>query len=100
MASSSRNTPLILQRVGLDTWFDAVIDGNQITRSKPDPEVFLKAAAFLGLEPADCAVIEDAEAGIRAAKAGGMFAVAVHSAAGCPLADVSLGTFEELLNIG
>ena len=45
-------------------------------------------------------MIEDAEAGIRAAKAGGMFAVAVHSAAGCPLADVSLGTFEELLNIG
>ena len=100
IGSSSKNAGLILERTGIAGLFDAVSDGNNIQRSKPDPEVFLKAAAFLGLEPADCAVIEDAEAGIRAAKAGGMFAVAVHSAAGCPLADVSLGTFEELLNIG
>ena len=62
MASSSRNTPLILQRVGLDTWFDAVIDGNQITRSKPDPEVFLRAAQALGFPPARCLVVEDAAA--------------------------------------
>ena len=100
IGSSSKNAGLILERTGIAGLFDAVSDGNNIQRSKPDPEVFLKAAAFLGLEPADCAVIEDAEAGIRAAKAGGMCAVAVHSAAGCPLADVSLGTFEELLNIG
>lgn len=100
IGSSSKNAGLILERTGIAGMFDAVSDGNNIQRSKPDPEVFLKAAAFLGLEPADCAVIEDAEAGIRAAKAGGMFSVAVHSAAGCPLADVSLGTFEELLNIG
>ena len=93
IGSSSKNAGLILERTGIAGLFDAVSDGNNIQRSKPDPEVFLKAAAFLGLEPVDCAVIEDAEAG-------GMFAVAVHSAAGCPLADVSLGTFEELLNIG
>lgn len=100
IGSSSKNAGLILERTGIAGLFDAVSDGNNIQRSKPDPEVFLKAAAFLGLEPGDCAVIEDAEAGIRAAKAGGMFAVAVHSAAGCPLADESLKTFEELLNIG
>ena len=98
IGSSSKNAGLILERTGIAGLFDAVSDGNNIQRSKP--EVFLKAAAFLGLEPGDCAVIEDAEAGIRAAKAGGMFAVAVHSAAGCPLADESLKTFEELLNIG
>lgn len=100
IGSSSKNAGLILERTGIAGLFDAVSDGNNIQRSKPDPEVFLKAAAFLGLEPGDCAVIEDAEAGIRAAKAGGMFAVAVYSAAGCPLADESLKTFEELLNIG
>ncbi len=100
IGSSSKNAGLILERTGIAGLFDAVSDGNNIQRSKPDPEVFLKAAAFLGLEPGDCAVIEDAEAGIRAAKAGGMFAVAVHSAVGCPLADESLKTFEELLNIG
>ena len=71
MASSSRNTPLILQRVGLDTWFDAVIDGNQITRSKPDPEVFLRAAQALGFPPARCLVVEDADAGVEAALRGG-----------------------------
>lgn len=100
IGSSSKNAGLILERTGIAGLFDAVSDGNNIQRSKPDPEVFLKAAAFLGLEPGDCAVIEDAEAGIRAAKSGGMFAIAVHSAAGCPLADESLKTFEELLNIG
>ena len=77
IGSSSKNAGLILERTGIAGLFDAVSDGNNIQRSKPDPEVFLKAAAFLGLEPGDCAVIEDAEAGIRAAKAGGMFAAAL-----------------------
>ena len=53
IGSSSKNTPLILERIGLAGWFDAVADGNCITRSKPDPEVFLKAAEMLGLPPAE-----------------------------------------------
>lgn len=99
IGSSSKNAGLILERTGIAGLFDAVSDGNNIERSKPDPEVFLKAAAFLGLAPEDCAVIEDAEAGIEAAKSGGMYAIAIHSAAGSGRADVSLDAFEELLKI-
>lgn len=100
IGSSSKNAGLILERTGMTGMFDAVSDGNNIERSKPDPEVFLKAAGFLGLEPGDCAVIEDAEAGIEAAKNGGMFAIAIHSAAGSRRADVSLEAFGQLLKIG
>lgn len=82
IGSSSKNTPIILRQIGLDTAFDAVADGNAITRSKPDPEVFLLAARLLGLAPENCLVVEDAEAGVQAAVAGGMRALGVGSAAG------------------
>ena len=72
IGSSSKNTPVILKQIGLGDYFDAVADGNQIKNSKPDPEVFLLAAKLLGIDPADCVVVEDAYAGIDAAKAGGM----------------------------
>ncbi len=72
IGSSSKNTPTILAGIGLDNYFDAVADGNQIKNSKPDPEVFLLAAKLLGIDPADCMVVEDAEAGVEAALAGGM----------------------------
>lgn len=72
IGSSSKNTPAILKGIGLDTYFDAVADGNQITKSKPDPEVFLLAAKLVGIPPADCMVVEDAEAGVEAAIAGRM----------------------------
>lgn len=87
IGSSSRNTPKILQQIGLAGTFDAVADGNQITRSKPDPEVFLLAASLLGRSPAECLVVEDAEAGIEAARAGGMKALGVGAAANCEKAD-------------
>ncbi|HOX33008.1 MAG TPA: beta-phosphoglucomutase [Spirochaetales bacterium] len=77
VGSSSRNAKLILERTGLAGSFDAVADGEDISRSKPDPEVFLAAARKLGVEPGDCAVVEDAEAGIDAALAAGMLAVGV-----------------------
>lgn len=83
IGSSSKNTPVILEKIGLSTRFDAIADGNDITNSKPDPEVFLLAAKKLGIPPSECAVIEDAEAGIEAALAAGMTAVAVGSACGC-----------------
>ena len=84
IGSSSRNTPIILRQIGLDNTFDAVSDGNQITHSKPHPEVFLLAAKLLELPPADCLVVEDADAGIEAALAGGMKALGVGSAAKNP----------------
>lgn len=82
IGSSSKNTKAILERIGLGKAFDAVVDGNDIARSKPDPEVFLKAAERISLPPAACLVVEDAEAGVEAALAGGMKVLAVGSASG------------------
>ncbi|WP_078549575.1 beta-phosphoglucomutase [Litchfieldia alkalitelluris] len=81
IGSSSKNTKFILEQIGLEHVFDAVADGNDITKSKPDPEVFLLAAERLQVEPVDCVVIEDAEAGIDAAISADMKAVGVSSAA-------------------
>ena len=79
LGSSSKNAPQILDLVGLRSYFDAVIDGNQITLSKPDPEVFLKGAQALGLEPEECLVFEDAAAGVDAARTGGFPVVGIGS---------------------
>lgn len=100
IGSSSKNTKFILNQIGLGSFFDAVADGTDITCSKPDPEVFLKSAAKLGVDPTDCAVVEDAKAGIEAAKAGGMTALALlGDAMGCGLEDYNLKSFSDLLNI-
>jgi beta-phosphoglucomutase len=80
IGSSSRNTPAILRNIGLESFFDGVADGNDISRSKPDPEVFILAAKRLNLEPKECIVVEDAEAGIEAAIAAGMRVVGVGAA--------------------
>ena len=79
LGSVSKNAPLILERVGITHFFDAIIDGSKITHSKPDPEVFLKGAAELNVQPAECIVFEDAIAGIEAARRGGMFALGIGS---------------------
>lgn len=81
IGSSSKNTPIILKQIGLEHEFDAIADGNHITNSKPDPEVFLLAAKLLGLAPANCLVVEDADAGVQAAIAGNMRVLGVGSAA-------------------
>jgi beta-phosphoglucomutase len=99
VGSSSKNAGFILEKVQLSIAFDAVSDGNNITRSKPDPEVFLKAASFLGEKPQDCAVVEDAVAGIDAAKAAGMIAVGTGDAASYSKADYTINSFAKLLDI-
>lgn len=71
IGSSSKNAPLILDRIKLHDSFDAVIDGNALEKSKPDPEVFLKGARALSLTPQECLVYEDADAGVEAARRGG-----------------------------
>lgn len=96
IGSSSRNTPIILKQIGLENAFDAVADGNQITRSKPDPEVFLLAASLLGLPPAECLVVEDADAGVEAALAGGMKALGVGSACANPRATYRAQSLREV----
>lgn len=97
VGSSSRNAPLILERTGLLDQFDAVADGSMISRSKPDPEVFLKAAGLLRVRPEDSLVVEDAAAGIQAAHDGGFTAVAFGGdAADSPLADHRIRKLSEL----
>lgn len=93
VGSSSKNTPIILRQIGLDGFFDAVSDGNNISRSKPDPEVFLKAAQMLGVAPCDCLVVEDADAGIEAGRAGGMKTLSVKGAKGADYFADDLSSF-------
>jgi len=88
IGSSSKNTKTILKQIGLLDAFDTIVDGNDITHSKPHPEVFLKAAEKLSINPIDCIVVEDALAGINAAKSAGMFAVAVSDALKATNADM------------
>lgn len=97
LGSASRNAPLILERLGISGLFDAVIDGSKVSRSKPDPEVFLAGAAALGREPAYCAVFEDAAAGIEAARRAGMYAVGIGSREDLPEADLVVRGLYELL---
>ena len=99
IGSSSKNTKFILERVGMGDYFDAISDGTNITKSKPDPEVFLKAADFLGEAPENCIVVEDAHAGIDAAKAGGMTAVGIGEAASYEKTDYPIKTFADLLKV-
>ena len=100
IGSSSKNAKFILERIGLGSFFDAIADGTDITRSKPDPEVFLVAARKLGLDPGSCAVVEDARSGIQAAKAAGMTALALFGdAKGCGFEDCDLLSFSDLLNV-
>jgi beta-phosphoglucomutase len=79
IGSASKNTPMILERVGIKDLFDAVADGNNITKAKPDPEVFLKAAEMVGVKPEDCVVFEDAVAGVQAAINAGMICIGIGS---------------------
>jgi len=79
LGSASKNSMMILEKTGIVNLFDAIIDGNKVSRPKPDPEVFLKGAEELHIAPADCVVFEDAIAGIEAAIAGGMKSVGIGS---------------------
>lgn len=96
LGSSSRNAQMILDNVGLTPLFDTVVDGNHITLSKPDPEVFLKGTQALGLDPRQVVVFEDAESGVKAAKTGGFFAVGVGSEEQLGQADVVVSSMKEV----
>ena len=80
LGSASKNAPMILEKLGITTLFTAIIDGNNVVNGKPHPEVFLKGAEALGLEPSECVVFEDSIAGVQAAKAGGMSSVGIGDA--------------------
>lgn len=77
IASSSKNAPMLLKKMKIDDYFDAVVDPARLKATKPDPEIFLKAASLVDTEPKDCLGLEDAEAGIEALRAAGVFAVGI-----------------------
>jgi beta-phosphoglucomutase len=94
LGSASKNAPRILERIGLIKEFDALVDGNSVKKSKPDPEVFIKGAKALGLKNEECLVVEDAFAGIEAAHAAGMKAIGIGTKENLPNADYILESFE------
>ncbi|MBK9509653.1 MAG: beta-phosphoglucomutase [Cytophagaceae bacterium] len=104
LGSASKNSNLILEKIGVKPLFDAIIDGNQVSKSKPDPEVFVKGAQSLGFENESCIVFEDAFAGVEAAKAANMKAVGIGSPKVLNNADIVISSFEghsvsEFLNL-
>ena len=99
IGSSSKNAPFILRQIGLGEYFDAVSDGNNITRSKPDPEVFEKAAKMLWVGAKRCLVVEDAVSGAEAAHKGGMKAACVGDASRAGAGDYNMKSVKDLLEI-
>lgn len=99
IGSSSKNSKLILQKTGLDKYFDAVSDGNNITKSKPDPEVFVKAAQFIGEDVCNCVVVEDARSGIDAAKNGDFVAIGIGDAANYEHTDYAISSLADLVEL-
>ena len=99
VGSASKNAPVILEKTGLLPFLDAVACGLDVTKSKPDPQVFLVAANKLDTDPKECMVFEDADAGIEAAKRGGMYAFAVGAARYNKNADMSAESLEIMKQI-
>lgn len=99
IGSSSKNTWQILTQLGLEHFFDAVADGTQITRSKPDPEVFFLAASLLGISPEQAIVIEDAESGVQAAEAGDFRVIGIRSKENNPNSDITIKKLSDLTEI-
>jgi beta-phosphoglucomutase len=96
ICSASKNTPLILSRLEIEDYFDAVIDGNKATKAKPDPEVFLLGAKELGVLPSECVIFEDALAGVQAGKSENIFVVGVGKPENLPGADIVIEDLSHL----
>lgn len=98
LASSSQNAGLIIKKLGLESYFEAMVDPRSLSKGKPDPEIYLKAAAALGLNPAKCAGVEDARAGLEAIRAAGMTAIALGQSLEHVPADYHLLSAKDLVN--
>ena len=96
LGSASKNAPKILKQIGLFDAFNAIVDGNTISKAKPDPEVFLKGAEALSVPPESCVVFEDAQSGIEAGKKAGMYVVGVGDPAVLEGADDYIKSMEEM----
>jgi len=96
LGSASKNAQAILDKLAIASLFDAVVDGNHVSKAKPDPEIFLAAAKALGIPPAQCVVFEDASAGVEAGKSAGMTVIGVGDPAVLTEADMVIKSFAEL----
>jgi len=96
LGSASKNAMTILNKINIIQLFDVVIDGNKISKAKPDPEVFMEGAAELGVDPNYCLVFEDAQAGIEAARNGGMYIIGVGEPENLKNADFVIPGFETI----
>ena len=96
LGSASKNAVSILEKVKLTSFFDSIVDGNSVTKAKPDPEVFLIAAKNLNVKPENCVVFEDAVAGIEAANAAGMVSIGIGDAKILSEADYNFKDFTEI----
>lgn len=96
LASSSRNAREVIERLGIEECFDAIVEGNMISRPKPDPQIFLLCARMLDAAPSECAVFEDAASGIDAARSAGMLSVGVESENILEKADLRVKSLQEL----
>ena len=99
IGSSSKNTKLILNKIGIFEIFDAIVDGNNISNSKPHPEVFLKAAECINLDVKECLVIEDAFSGIDAAYAGGFKSCGIGQASTYEKATYKIKSVKDIINL-
>lgn len=97
IASASKNAPFILEKLGVDQDFKVVVDPATLTKGKPDPEIFLKAAEGLGISPEEAIAFEDAQAGLDSIKAAGMYGVGVLSGEALHGADQLVHRLDELL---
>ena len=93
LGSASKNSSIIIERLGITKYFDAIIDGNSVSKTKPDPEVFIKGAEALGLANEECVVFEDSFSGIEAAHNADMLAIGVGSEENLPEADILIDDF-------
>nr|WP_319488791.1 beta-phosphoglucomutase [uncultured Caproiciproducens sp.] len=96
LGSASKNSPLILKKVGIASLFDVIVDGNDVSRAKPDPEVFTLGAGRLSISYPECAVFEDSEAGLQAAKRAGMTGIGIGDRKNLPSANA---VYENLAQI-
>ena len=96
LGSASKNATAILEKLGITNYFNALVDGNHVTQSKPNPQVFLKGAELLQQDPKNCIVFEDAAAGIQAAKAAQMTTIGMGGAKEVQTADYCFNSMEEI----
>ena len=96
LASASKNAPFILKKLGVYDYFDAIVDPATLKKGKPDPEIFVRAAELIHIDPSEAVGFEDAQAGIEGIKGAGMYAVGVEGNEPLTEADMTIKSFEEL----